>query len=162
MIAIVVVHHERGRVGVMHAVVVMVNVVLLLLLLLGVRRHLMIAVVHELRVFVVDVHVSAHLRLWRRREQTVRAGTSRARLRLIVDLMLHRHIAVVHADSVMKLAHVIMGMHVRVRWMVELSRWGRLVLVRVRLVAGEHVVVVVVVAAVGGMLEHVVVDHVRL
>lgn len=66
MIPIMVVHHERGRVGVMHAVVVMVNIVLLLLLLvlLGVRRHLMISIVHELCIFVVDVH----MRLRRRRE----------------------------------------------------------------------------------------------
>lgn len=74
--------------------------------------------------------------------------------------MLNRHISVVHADSVMKLAHMIMRMHVRVRWMAELSRRGLLVLI-VWLVVGEHVVVVVVVG-VGGMLEHVVVDHVRL
>lgn len=66
MIAVVVVHYKRGRVGVMHAVVVVVNVVLLLLL--RIRRHLMIAVVHELCIFVVDVHVCAHLRLRRRRE----------------------------------------------------------------------------------------------
>lgn len=73
--------------------------------------------------------------------------------------MLHRHISVVHADSVMKLAHMIMRMHVRVRWMAELSRRGLLVLI-VWLIVGEHVVIVV--AVVGGMLEHVVVDHVRL
>ena len=56
--------------------------------------------------------------------------------------MLHWHVAVVHADSVVVLAHMIMGMHVRVRWMIELSRWGLLILI-VRLVVGEHAVVVV-------------------
>ena len=73
--------------------------------------------------------------------------------------MLHWHVAVVHADSVVVLAHMIMGMHVRVRWMIELSRWGLLILI-VRLVVGEHAVVVVV--GVSRMLEHVVVHHVRL